>query len=245
MKKGGYENAYTKINAVDGKADIIVASDVDGHYDESHKMRKLTKEANKNVEGQGEYNQVCADSNFNTMGGCVSLEAEGMELISPTKQHESKRKNPEKYKNKITFEYQEKSNCVICSEGNKLFFNGQSAKVKYGSRMLKFNNPTACKKCKRKKECTSVKYRTVNIDARSPAQQRAYERYKSEEGQKLYKKRMHTGEVFQGDLKQNGTFIQLLRRGIKKTKVDLMLHDIVWNLRRIINTTEGKIVWVT
>ncbi len=245
MKKGGYENAYTKINAVDGKADIVVASDVDGHYDESHKTRKLAKEANKNVNGMGEYKKVCADSNFNTLGSCMGLEVEGIKLISPTKQHESERKNPEKNKNKIKFEYKKKGNCVVCSEGNKLVFQSQSAKVRFGNRIIKFSNKEGCKYCKRKGECTKQDYKEYSMDARSPLQQRAYNRYKSKEGQKLYKKRMHIAEVFQGDLKMNGNFNQLLRRGIEKAKTDLMLHDIIWNLRRIINATRGKIIWST
>lgn len=243
MKKGGYENSYTKIDARDAKASIIIASDVSGHYDESHRMRKLTKEANRNVEGLGKYKKVCADSNFNTLGGCVSLESEEIDLISPTKQHESERKNPEKYKDKIKYEYNEEKNHIICSEGKRLNFQSQSAKKRFGSRILKFSNEEACKHCKRKKECTSQKYKVYTMDARHPAQQRTYERYKSEEGQKLYKKRMHVAEVCQGDLKQNGRFIQLLRRGIEKVRVDLMLQDITWNLRRIINTTGDKIVW--
>lgn len=245
MKNGSYENAYTKINGVDGKADIIVASDVDGHYDESHKVRKITKKANENCKGLGGYRQVCADSNFNTLGSCVSLEAEGMELISPTKEHERQRKNPEKYKGGIKFEYDEGKNRFKCTEGNILEQKVQSVKVKHGSRIMLYSNEEGCGRCKRKKECTRSEYRVVRIDARYVVQQRAYERYKSEEGQKLYKKRIHIAEVFQADLKQNGNFIQLLRRGLEKVKIDLMLQDIVWNLRRIINATKGNIVWAT
>lgn len=245
MKDGSYVNGYSKINATDGKADIVVASDMDGHYDEPHKLRKLTKEANENCKGLGKYNRVCADSNFNTLGGCTSMEAEEIELISPTKKHESERKNPDKYKDEIKFEYDEEKQCVKCSGGAILKLKSSSAKVKFGSMRYAFVNETACKNCKLRSKCTKSEYKVVQIDARYPIQQKVLERYKSEEGQRLYKKRMHIAEVFQADLKQNGRFIQFLRRGIAKVKVDSMIHDTVWNLRRIFNTTNGNVVWQT
>jgi hypothetical protein len=109
-----------------------------------------------------------------------------------------------------------------------------------------YSNPAACAKCERLKDCTSSKegYRTVKLDSRYPSQQRTLNRYLSEEGQAL-NKRSHSGETYQGDLKQNGRFLRFLRRGIERVKVDSRLHDIVWNLRRIINAKGSDIVWCT
>ena len=55
--------------------------------------------------------------------------------------------------------------------------------------------------------------------------------------------KVNFSNVFQGDLKQNGKFIQLFRRGINKVSLDSTLHDISWNLRRIFNASGDKIVF--
>ena len=243
MKDGSYVNAYTKINAVDGKADIIVATDVSGHYDESHRLCRVTKQANDNCKGYGKYKKVCADSNFNTLGSSVNMEANGFQLIAPTKQHEKKRKQPEKYKNMIEYKYSKKDNTIRCSEGNILHQTGQSVLRQFGCQTYLYSNENGCRKCKRKKECTQALFKEIRRDVRQAVQERVYKRYLSKKGQELYKKRMHAAEIFQADQKQNGKFTQLLRRGLKKVKAELMLQDITWNLRRIFQAAEGEIQW--
>lgn len=243
MKRGGYGVGYTKINAVDGKADIIVASDVDGYYNESHKLHGIVKEANENIRGKGKYTKVCADSNFNTMGSCISMEVEGVELISPTKEHENEKKEPEKHLGEIKFRYDERNNCVECSAGQKLMLRGESVKKRHGTKFLYFENEIACCDCKLKDQCTTSSHRIVCIDVRSFIQEKVLNRYLSEEGKNIYKKRFHVAEVYQGDLYQNGKCMEVYRRGKEKVKVETILHDIIWNLRRIFNVMGEKIAW--
>jgi len=241
MKDDSYANAYQKVTAVDPKSDIIVSSSISGHCDEPHKLIPLILEANDNCKGLGEYDKSCADSAFITMGNCVQAEARDIELIGPTKQHENIVRNPEKHKDVTSFEYDEQNDCVKCSNGQILDYHEKYHDYRRGSAVLSYWNKEACKKCSMKDKCTSGEYRVVKIDSRFPAQKRALDRYKSEEGGRLYKKRSHSGEVVQGDLKQNGKYMQLLRRGIEKVKVDSMLHDISWNLRRIFSSCENNL----
>lgn len=243
QKDNSYANSYLKTTALDSKADILVSSCISGHYDEPHHLPKLIKEANKNCEGMGEYNKSFADSGFITHGNAVQTEAMGIELIGPTKQHENDVRNPEKTKGKITFNYNESKNCVSCSEGKTLHYFEKYHDPKKGTIISSYRNIEACKSCSKRKNCTKSEYREVKIDSRLPAQMRCLDRYKSEEGQELYKKRSHCAETFQGDLKQNGKFIQLFRRGNEKVQVDSIMHDIIWNLRRIFNSVEKEVVF--
>jgi len=242
-KNRGYDNMYTKVTAIDSEADILVASHVSGHNDEPHIMVPLMKKANENC--SKEYTKGVADSGFNSKGASVQFEAHNWELVAPTKQHENETRNQDKYKNAIKFEYDELNHYVKCSQGKCLDQFRKSIDSKNGTLIYTFFNKNACAGCLRIGECTSSKsgYRRVKVDSRIPAQQRTLKQYLSDNGKKIYKKRAHVAETFQGDLKKNGNFFQLLRRGIDKVRVDSQLHDIVWNLRRIINSAKDKIVW--
>jgi len=243
MKDDSFANGYLKVTSIDPKADIVVSSGITGHYDEPHQLPNLIKEANANCEGKGDYKKSFADAGFITMGNAVQTEAMGIELIGPTKQHENEVRNPEKYKEKITFKYNESQNCVECSEGTVLKYYEKYYDHKRGAAVSSYINKEACTNCEKRTSCTKSKYREAKIDSRFPVQMRCLERYKSEEGKELYKKRSHCGETFQGDLKQNGKFIQLFRRGIDKVKVDSMMHDITWNLRRIFKSAGKDLVF--
>lgn len=248
MKDGSYANAYLKINAVDSKSDIVVGSSVYGHFDESHNAVRIFKEANENCSKTGEqYTSVCYDSGFNTLGSCASFEAMGIDVISPTKQHENETRHPEKYEGKIKYQYKAEEHCVICSEGCVLGDKSRYVSEKKGTVFFKFWNKENCKRCERLSECTSNKkgYFEALVDSRQPSQQRVLDRYKSDKGQEIYKKRSHTAETYQGDLKRNGKFESFYRRGRSKVCLESILHDTVWNLRRIFNTTNYDIAWKT
>jgi transposase len=245
MKDGSYANAYTKINAIDPKADIVVGADVDGRNDEPGKTMDLFKKSQKNCEGVGKYQKVAADSNFNTMGNCVMFEALGLEFISPTKMYENEQRNPEEYKDKIKFQYDPEKNFVKCSEGKELQEGKKYLDTREGRVVMPFWNKEGCQNCRKLKECTGSKagFKKVKIDGRIESQQKVLERYKSKEGKTIYKVRQHAAEVYQADCKYNGKMTQFFRRGIEKVRVDCMLYDITWNLRRIFNSKGNNVVW--
>lgn len=56
---------------------------------------------------------------------------------------------------------------------------------------------------------------------------------------------MSQGNGFQKNITYNDPIPFRCFYGIEKAKIDLMLHDIIWNLGRIINTTREKIIWST
>jgi transposase len=245
MKDGSYANAYTKINALDAKADIVIGSDVDGRNDEPGKTLDLFRKSQDNCKDLGEYKTAVADSNFNTMGNCVQFESQGIEFISPTRDFENEKRNPEKYKNKIRFEYKSEQNCVICSEGKELTEGKRYLQLREGRVIMTFWNKTACRSCPRVKECTQSQfgYKKVKLDARIESQQKVLEKYKSDAGKEIYKKRQHTAEVYQADCKYNGKMSEFLRRGLDKVRVDSLIYDTIWNLRRIFNVKAQNVVW--
>jgi len=247
MKDGSFDNAYLKVCATDSKADIVVASQVEGHYDEPGMLLDLFDRANENCSNDEKYSKVIADSGFVTMENSAKLEEKNAELIGPTKAYENETRNTHKQSVPIHFDYDEEKHCLKCTGGGDLQQIEKYFDKKKQATIYTFRNKEACRNCSLKVKCTTSKYgyRTVKIDSRLPAQNRTLERYKSEEGQALYKKRAHAGETYQGDLKQNGKFLRTSRRGVLKVRVESVLHDIAWNLRRIFNSTSGKVLWQT
>jgi len=247
QKDDSVANSYLKVCATDSKADIVVGSETSGHNDEPHMALGLFKKVQDDFKDMGKYDKVIGDAGFTTLENCEAFEKENVQLIGPTREHEHQVRNPGAKKDASTFTYNEKQHRVYCSEGAVLYEEEKYHDKYKNTTIYVFSNKEACKRCPILGKCTNSKrgYRRVKMDKRSPAQKRTLEQYKSEPGKKLYKKRSHTAETYQGDLKQNGKFIQLFRRGLKKVRVDSMLYDIVWNLRRIINATQGNIVWVT
>lgn len=247
MKNDYYSNSYTKVCALDPKRDIIISSNIEGHNNESSKLIPLLKKANINCEKVGYYNKIAADSNFNTVSNCSDLEKDQIEFIAPTKTYEYRLRNKEKHKNKPSFMYNEQKDVFVCSEGIELkkskIFNDKKMKVIY----ITYANKKGCIDCQKLNDCTKSKFKhkKIKVDNRFLSQEKVLKRYLSDEGKKIYKKRQHVAEVFQGDLKQNGRFIQLLRRGIDKVSFDSILHDISWNLRKIFNASGDKIIFQT
>lgn len=246
LKEGVYAPAYQKICASDSEADIVLASSIDGYDDEPHKMLGLFEEAQQNTKRMGEYDKSLGDANFITLENCSEFEKKDIELIGPTRSYESEnKKDGDNSSPQIRFEYNEQKHCMTCSGGAVLKETEHYFDKRKSTTIYVFGNKEACMQCSLRGQCTSSSkgYRKVKIDSRLPAQQRTLARYKSEEGQVLYKKRMHVGETFQGDLKQNGKFVQFFRRGLRNVQVDSTLQDIVWNLRRIISRKGSEIAW--
>jgi transposase len=239
QKDDSFAASFLKVCSIDKKADIVVASTVDGYNDEAHKSLPLFQEANQNcAELDGTYDAACADTNFTTAQNCDAFEKAGAQIIGPVRGHEHEQVDEERSPETITTTYDETNHCVYCSQGACLKETERYHDKYKNTTIMVFSNHDACKQCTLRDKCTKSKtgYREVRVDSRWPAQHRTLLKYQSALGRRLYKHRAHVGETYQGDLKHNGKMNQLLRRGLAKAKIDSMLHDIVWNLRRIFNT---------
>jgi hypothetical protein len=245
QKDDAIANAYLQVCATDSKADIIVASAVSGHNNEPQIALPLFEQARKNCNGLGEYNTAIADSNFTTTENCHAFEQNNISLIGPTRVDDYHEKRAEEGVKPVTFAYDEAKECVHCSCGVTFTKEEQFYDKYKKTTILVFSNKAACQGCERLMQCTKNKkgYRQARIDVRRPALQRTQERYQSDEGKALYKKRSHSGETYQGDKKKNGSFSQLFHRGLIKVTSEAILQDVVWNLRRIFNATGGQLAW--
>lgn len=251
QKDKSHANSYLKITGTDNKSDIVIASTISGHDHEAPLSLPLFDQANSNVQETGSsnsYDTTIADSGFTTMANCEAYEQKDAQILGPTQAYEIEQRQVKTNGSEIRFDFDEKSDTVRCSEDAILTKSRTRYRNERDVYVNIYSNKEACQKCSRVDECTKSKkgYRCVMIDPRLAARQRTLERYCSEEGKALYKKRSHVAETYQGDLKGNGRFTHYLLRGIQKVKIESTMHDIVWNLRRIFTETIGmRIAWST
>jgi len=59
------------------------------------------------------------------------------------------------------------------------------------------------------------------------------EKLESEEGKKIYQRRMSTVEPLHGDVQKNRGFIQFFLRGLEKVRVEYNLVGVAHNIRKI------------
>ncbi|GAF94208.1 unnamed protein product [marine sediment metagenome] len=59
------------------------------------------------------------------------------------------------------------------------------------------------------------------------------EKLETDEGKKVYQRRMSTVEPLHGDIQKNRGFIQFVLRGIEKVRVEYNLIGIAHNIRKI------------
>ena len=229
----------------------MIAKTVTGHDHESSNSLPLFNQANSNlkeIDNSKTYDTAIADSGFTQMATCDAYEKNGVHIIGPSKDYEVKKRKKEPEHTRITFEYDVQTDTVLCSERVVLSKSGTHYNTVRDAYINVYNNKEACQNCSRLNECTKSKdgYRSVKIDPRVSSQKRMLEKYLSDEGQKLYKKRSHVAETYQGDLKNNGRFIHYYLRSLKKVAIESKIHDIVWNIRRIFSETiVGGISWTT
>jgi len=119
---------------------------------------------------------------------------------------------------------------LICPQGQYLPF---SYIKKDGNNKSKRYKGIACETCPVKELCTKAKFRTVVVEIREPLREQMRERLNSEEGQQIYKKRLHPVEAIFGHLKFNLGYTYFLLRGLAKVDAEFKLMCIAYNLKKL------------
>lgn len=138
------------------------------------------------------------------------------------------------------FNYDAEKDCLICPEGKTLVFKSNK---KDGKNRYKVYKGIACQNCPVKEQCTTAKVRTVSIEQRIHLRDEMRERLSTEEGQKMYKKRLHPVEAIFGHLKFNLGYTYFLLRGLQKVEAEFKLMCLAYNLRKLAKFRHHFSVW--
>jgi len=145
----------------------------------------------------------------------------------------------------VRFDYDEKKDVYICPARHTLEFksirNDRSRNKQYRQYRTK-----ACKNCTFKKECCPSKkspYRTISREVRQDLRDEMKQRLNSEEGKKVYRRRLHPIEAIFGHLKYNLGYTHFLLRGLEKVKAEFTLMCLAYNLGKLAKHLLFLLIW--
>lgn len=215
---------------------VIVAAEVTTCAVDSGELAPVLERAEENLDQEVE--TVIADAGYGSYDNYQYLDEKGKEAYIPDRDFERARKRSpqeegDRY-HKDNFRYRRRENLYICPEGKALPFYKRrvSDEGKVARKQLIYRG-VECSGCPKRKLCTKQKARTIVRELREELKEDMRERLLSEEGKRIYRKRMHTVEPPFGHLKHNLGYKTFLLRTVEKVRAEFKLMCIGYNLTKI------------
>ena len=155
-------------------------------------------------------------------------------VIVPTPQEAQQEKNPTPPDPfaKNNFYYDKEHNDYICPEGKHLPFRGQDTADP--RRLIYQASAHDCRECPSRERCTtSAKGRRIIRYTHEEFRQHLQKVYRSEEAQKIYRRRKFIAETPHGHIKKNLQAGQFLLRGKPKVDAEVSVLATCFNIVRM------------
>ena len=235
-KRGVKNPDYNAQNAVDDKFQVLTAVNVIDTQSDSGQLDPMKEESEKNTGSPHEH--TLADCGYPDKETFVQMEKDPTtEYYVPDKTKHSSRNDPY---SKWNFQYHKDLDVYFCPQGIKLSFV-RICKDKDGFeyRLYQAEDCSGCPvkdKCRRKSKNKDKKInnRTISVYPQDEAVKRMRKKLDSEDGKKIYQRRMSTVEPLHGDMQKNRGFTQFVLRGLEKVNIEYNLLAIAHNIRKII-----------
>ena len=197
--------------AVVTEDDFIVAQDCVTDSNDSEQLEPMVEQAKEMIP---KVTQVVGDAGYGTYDALEYLKKQGLDGYVRDFNGDIRRflkGDLEKLRyHWLSFTYDKERKSFICPEGKELPFFGIK---NYRGREHELYKGTECPSCLVREQCTKRENREVVLDSRWPLVVEMLEKFKSEEGRELYKKRMHACESPFGNIKMNLGYTRFLLRG--------------------------------
>lgn len=237
-KRGVKNPDYNCQNAVDDKHGVITAIKVTNVASDNGELFPLKHESEKNT-GQLHRN-VLGDSGYGDKEKFAEMASdEETEYYVPDKTMYSSKKNPY---SKWNFSYNEEKDIYLCPQGGKMVFiqtYKDSKALEYrlyrGTGCLDCEYRSQCLKKRKNKQSQNKKtFRSICVYPDDEHVKEMRNKLQTEEGKKIYQRRMATVEPVHGDMQKNRNFSQFYLRGLRKVNIEYCFLAIAHNLRKII-----------
>lgn len=221
--------------AVDEKSHIVVAVDVTSQPVDKEQLYNITSQAKENM--QVDTMTAIADKGYYSAKEFERCENDGIELIVSCANQDHHAEDAGYAKNK--FRYDEEQGGYICPAGALLLPCRKKSKSEKWKDYINYANPDACRRCSQRDKCTKLKVR--NIQDKPNEQYARIVDKRTKENMKLYKKRQTLVEHPFGTVKRSLGFTYFLTRGTESVRAESILHFLIYNMKRAINTvgTQG------
>lgn len=231
-KKKITELSYNPQITVDNGSGIIVACDVTQDCTDHEQLEPQIESAEENLGGLPEDIKISADNGYFSGSNLQYLEKKGLEGYIPNSKQAQQMKGKkvkESPYSKDKFEYDEKTDCFICPQGQVLprkgMYEDNNGKLRYAY------YGTGCHKCTHRGECAGKnRVRVITSYGYEAERKRMDAKMQSKVGIEEYRKRGETVEWPFGNIKQNLRFRESMTRGIENVKNEHNLVCIAHNL---------------
>jgi len=225
----GTHAGYNGQIVVDEKHGLIVSSDVVNENNDLNQFAKQIEQANQNLDEPCK--NACADSGYADTEELKKIDDKNINVIVPSsKQASGKEIQPF---DKERFQYNEKEDCYICPEGNKLLYSCFSTQK--NQHIYRFSSASTCLSCKHFGTCTKAKLgRTIVRLANESVKIKLEKQYLKDESQKIFKLRKQKVELPFGHIKRNLGVNSFSLKGLDGAKAEMSLLSSCFNIARMI-----------
>jgi hypothetical protein len=235
ISRGGGHSGYNAQVVTDEKAGLIVSAQVVRKNNDIGQIQKQTIAAEANLGKKSKI--VCADSGYHNRTEIKKLMDGKREVIVPSQKEVNKeRTGKDNEFDKSKFKYDKDKDVYICPQAKELerIDETQDGKIIYQEKKKE------CIKCKKFGECSINKRGRKIQRMKEDKELKATEvLYKSEKGQKIYKKRQTICERVFGHIKRNLGVNSFLLRGEKGANAELSMIAVCHNVRRWVTICES------
>jgi len=257
-KEGGYAPNYTPLAATDGACGFIVDCDVitgpTEHQELLSSVDRICEDFGRNP------GAVAADAAFGTGANLKGMEQREVDFYTPVEspapaegnpaRREDPRKpvaeadwpklprNDKKKLDKSCFVYDETADCYWCPMGKIMRYRETDKRQRSGEMVaLRRYRGDECSECPLAGECLDPKAkrgRIVNRDGYEPWREKMHAKLQTDEGAKIYHRRMHIGETPFAIIKSILEVRRFLLRGLEKVRTEWRWVCTAFNLKKLI-----------
>ena len=239
-KKGNFDTNYN-IQLACSEDQVITFNDV--VTDGNDKARLIPDIQGIEANTSQKVDIILADADFGTFDSFEYMHKHNIRGYVPYRDMNATFED--KPYHKAHFIYDEQQDVYICPAKQALEFKSIRKDTKRNKQYRQYKTK-ACKTCPFKNQCCSSKrspYRTILREVRQKLRDEMKRRLNSEEGKKIYLRRLHPIEAIFGHFKYNLGYTRFLLRGLDKVKAEFTLMCLAYNLGKIIKALLFLLFW--
>jgi len=223
--------SYNGQIAVDEKEQIIVAAGITQETTDHHELKRMVEAVEENLGSLPR--EASADAGYSSYENLEYTQQRALDAYIPDDFFAAleKKDQSEKRYHKSNFQYDQTRDVYVCPEGQDLK-RYQEMKRK-GKPPFIIYRGESCKGCAVKGECTKGPVRRITRDGRESLVEAMRAKLGSEEGKKIYNKRLYTVEPVIGNMKWNRRRIMMSLRGLEKVRGEFALMCLVHNVKKV------------
>jgi len=231
--RGGYVVGYNGQNAVDGKAQVIVAADLVASATDNEQMVPMLQEIKDTAGRLAE--ETAFDGGFHSATNLEAVANESTEVYVPDPVMGRKgRSSPRWAYHKDHFEYDPDTDTYRCPEGKRLSFAYQDVQKRRGNRVIRVYQCHECLHCPHFGECTRDRSgRRIRIGPQDELLKRHRQKMRTEQAKAKMRLRTAVVEPVFAILREHLGLKRFLRRGLENARAEWLLLCAAYNLRKI------------